>query len=175
MAAHEGQFRRGGDGVPYIVHPLHVCLMLARFGYGEDVLVAALLHDVVEDCDDWTRGRVEEEFGAHVASVVAEVTEKKANTWAERKQHGIEKVARLSEDAVVLKAMDVLHNMSSLIADLRAANSPEEVWGRFNGGREGTLEVQGKMIEALSQRLDAPMTEALTTARVQVLKLDARG
>lgn len=175
MAAHEGQFRRGGEGVPYIVHPLHVCVMLARFGYGEDVLVAALLHDVVEDCDAWTQERVEVEFGSHVASVVAEVTEQKADTWAQRKRHGVAKVARLSEDAVAVKAMDVLHNISSLIADLQAADSADEVWGRFNGGREGTLEIQGQMIEALSQRLDAPMTEALTTARLRVLKLDALG
>ena len=77
--AHDGQERKGG-GVPYILHPLHVTLILARVGADEVTLQAAILHDVVEDCDGWTLERVEREFGSEVRSVVAEVTEDKSKS-----------------------------------------------------------------------------------------------
>ena len=66
VEAHDGQVRRGEDAGPYVVHPLHVAIMLARWGMDDDVIVAGILHDVVEDCDDWTVERVDREFGPQV-------------------------------------------------------------------------------------------------------------
>src|SRR5262245_12532261 len=84
-AAHRGQMRKGSD-VPYVTHPIHCSILLARLGYSDAVLQAALLHDVVEDCDGWTIARVEREFGPDVASIVAELTEDKTKSWEERKR-----------------------------------------------------------------------------------------
>ena len=109
LAAHDGQLRKASSE-PYIVHPLHVALILARWGQDDDVIVAGLLHDVVEDCDGWDLARVEREFGHHIAHVVGELTEDKSKTWEERKRAGIAKVPHMSPQAATVKSADKLHN-----------------------------------------------------------------
>ena len=88
LAAHDGQLRKASTE-PYIVHPLHVALILARWGQEDDVIVSGLLHDVVEDCDGWDLARVEREFGRHIAHVVGELTEDKSKSWEERKDGSV--------------------------------------------------------------------------------------
>ncbi len=56
--AHSGQKRKGDGSVPYIVHPIHAALILARAGADEITILAGVLHDVVEDCEEWTLERV---------------------------------------------------------------------------------------------------------------------
>ena len=164
LEAHEGQTRRGDRTVPYVSHPFHIALMLARWGHDETVLQAALLHDVVEDCEEWTIERVEVHFGAGVARIVDELTEDKSKTWEERKQGAIEGVSRLSTEAAAVKAIDKLHNLATLTEQLEAATDLDGVWARFRGGRERTLETARDLVEALSQRIDPRMARALQTA-----------
>ena len=161
IAAHDGQWRKGGQGVPYIVHPMHVALMLSRFAMEEDVIVAGLLHDVVEDCPDWTIERVEREFGAHVAAIVRQLTEDKTQPWDERKRSAVEHVPHLSPEAASVKAVDQLHNLNSLIAELTAHRDHDEVWSRFKGGRERTLQHARELAEALAKRVDPRIGRAL--------------
>ena len=61
LKAHDGQKRKCSDLVPYISHPVHVSLILARWGLEEAAIQAGILHDVVEDCDDWTAELVRED------------------------------------------------------------------------------------------------------------------
>ena len=167
LRAHEEQVRKS-CGSPYIVHPLHVALMLAQLGQPSWVIQAGLLHDVVEDCDDWTQDGIREVFGPEVASLVAEVTEDKDRTWTERKQAAVDKVPGLSEGALVLKACDSLHNLESLARSLHEAADPAEVWACFTGGRDRTVEMAGKLIEALSQRLEGPLLASLRRVHGQI-------
>src|SRR5688500_4811132 len=95
IAAHAGQIRKGLTPAPYIVHPLHVAMMLARWNQDESVILAGLLHDAVEDNPTWTLQRVAEQFGAHVAGIVGELTEDKSRSWEERKRAGIDVVPHL--------------------------------------------------------------------------------
>ncbi|HED66258.1 MAG TPA: bifunctional (p)ppGpp synthetase/guanosine-3',5'-bis(diphosphate) 3'-pyrophosphohydrolase [Planctomycetes bacterium] len=165
LEAHEGQTRRG-SAEPYVAHPLHVALLLARQGAGPLVLQAGLLHDVVEDCAGWTLERVEGEFGLRVASIVAELTEDKTRTWRERKEQQVEIVPSLSEEAVLIKACDKLHNLSTLGASLERAHDPAEVWALFHGGREATIDTSGRLVEALVRRLgeESDLSGALRAA-----------
>src|SRR5262245_24388558 len=71
--AHRSQLRKGTD-LPYIAHPVHVSLILIRHGFGEDLAIAGLLHDVVEDTDV-PLYRIAAEFGDEVAGLVAAVSE----------------------------------------------------------------------------------------------------
>lgn len=164
IAAHEGQNRKGDGASPYVTHPMHVALMLARFGLDDDVIAAGLLHDVVEDCPAWATERVQAEFGAHVAGIVAQLTEDKTRSWEERKQAAIAKVPHMSPEAASVKACDKLHNLHSLVNQLRAAEDPELVWAKFKGGRERTLAMSRDLVEALSQRVDARIAKALRAA-----------
>ena len=160
LAAHEGQTRKGCD-TPYIVHPLHVATMLARAGADEETIQAGVLHDVVEDCDGWTLERIEDGFGARVRGIVAQLTEDKDKTWAERKQAAIDHVAHMSPEARLVKAADKLHNMSSLLADLRAAERYEDVWENFNSSPGKTLAMARGLAEELHAHLESPLVDSL--------------
>jgi len=161
--AHAGQTRKGG-GLPYVLHPIHVALILAGCNASEDVIVAALLHDVVEDCEDWDLDRMQAEFGARVRSILDEVTENKDLAWEERKQAAIDHVPHLSPEALLVKAADKLHNLSSLLADLRAADDPDDVWRPFTRGPAQTLRMSRTLVEALVPHLDAALGKSLTDA-----------
>ncbi len=171
-AAHEGQFRKGTLPVPYVLHPIHVSLLLARCGYDDEVLQAAILHDVVEDCDDWTIGRVESEFGTRVAGIVDELTEDKSLGWEARKRGAIESVPRLSDEAAAVKAGDKLHNLQSLLQDLAGASVRAEVWAEFTGGRESTLRMSKELVQALEARVDARLTRPLREVLHALLELE---
>ena len=170
LQAHGGQVRKGRPSVPYVVHPLHVAHMAARYSDDEDIFVAALLHDVVEDCDGWELADLEQGFGARVAGIVDELTEDKRDPWKVRKDRTIAHVPELSEQAVLIKACDKLHNMRSLVRDLEERDH-EAVWSGFSGRREGTLSVARRLADALAERVPADLGRELlgTVARVEAL------
>lgn len=164
ITAHAGQCRKADAAVPYAVHPVHVALLLTRFGVDDDVVVAALLHDVPEDCADWTVERVRLEFGARVAGIVGELTENKRHSWEQRKQTAVDHVPHMTPDAATVKAADQLHNLTSLRRQLEEADDPECVWSRFTGGRDRTLTMARKLSEALLLRIDPRLGRALRAA-----------
>ncbi len=173
LAAHAGQTRKSGLGVPYAVHPLHMALMLANMGAGQTAIVAALLHDAVEDCpSQWSLARIEREFGVEVAGIVGELSEDKSRTWEERKRAGIAKVAHMSVPAATVKAVDKLHNLHSLAAALSATSDPASVWQGFRGGRANTLELSGQLVHALRARVHSQLALALESAWQAVLEAD---
>ena len=157
VEAHQDQFRKGLDGVPYVTHPMHVALILARRGMDEDLIVAGLLHDVVEDSEVWTLERVAAEFGQHVKSIVEQLTEDRSQTWEERKRAAIDKVPRMSPEAASVKAVDKLHNLQTLLSDLRAA------------AVEALPDVL--LVEALCGRIEPALGRALRAAQAAVAQL----
>jgi (p)ppGpp synthase/HD superfamily hydrolase len=181
--AHRGQSRKGGEGVPYVLHPIHCAISLARLGHPEHVIQAALLHDVVEDCHDWTIERVETEFGTLVAAIVAELTEDKSKTWEERKRWQIEHVAvpvALGfhsghwEVALLVKAADKLHNLSTLVLDLESSNDHAAIWARFTASRERTIATSRALVDELVPRVDPRLGAELETAMVRLETLIPR-
>ena len=161
LEAHDGQYRKNGDGVPYIVHPLQVALYLARAGCAEHVVLAGVLHDVVEDCESWTVARVAEEFGEEVAGIVDDLTEDKDLGWDERKQWAVDHVPEMREGAVAVKAADKLQNLSSLRLALRESDDASAVWAHFKGGREKTLAASRALVDALCARAPAALADPL--------------
>jgi (p)ppGpp synthase/HD superfamily hydrolase len=141
-AAHRGQRRK--DDRAFIAHPVHVARLLAARGYDEEVVAAALLHDVVEDTAV-TLDEIRERFGARVAQLVACVTEDLALPTSERKRAYREGLRHSPSAARAICAADKVCNAS----DLRQAASQgdEQVLARFAGG-----------LEAQVQRLTAELT-----------------
>lgn len=174
IAAHDGQVRKGIESVPYVSHPFHVALMLARWGLDDTVIQAGLLHDVVEDCEGWTHERVEAEFGAHVRAIVAELTEDKSQSWETRKRAAVDHVAHMSAPALTVKAADKLHNLQCLLTELRATTDHASVWARYKGGRERTLAMSSELVRALETRVDERIARALRTTLQELLALSAR-
>lgn len=163
IAAHAGQIRKGAVDTPYVVHPIHVALLLARHGADEETVQAGLLHDVVEDCPGWSVERVAREFSPRVAAIVGDLTEDKSKSWEERKRWAVEHVAHMTPEAAAVKAADKLHNLSSLLAELRSHSDHAQVWAKFKGGRERTLQMSGDLVDALHARLGSPLTRELVT------------
>jgi GTP pyrophosphokinase len=118
-AAHEGQKRVSGE--PYITHPVEVATILAEHRFDGITLAAALLHDVIEDCDV-TEDRIAAEFGAEIAGIVLGVTKISTISEQTRQQTQAENLRRMlvavARDIRVLliKLADRLHNMRTLDA-----------------------------------------------------------
>ncbi|MEM7515455.1 MAG: HD domain-containing protein [Planctomycetota bacterium] len=173
LEAHQGQVRRGTN-VPYASHPVHIAMMLTRLGVDEVTVTAALLHDVVEDCDGWDFDRIEAEFGSDVRRLVADLTEDKEGTWKERKSAGVAKAHVMDSRSATVKAADKLHNLSTLVRDLQATDDPGALWGRFKGGPEGTLTMATQLVEALVPRVDKRLGQALQATLDQLRSMVAQ-
>ena len=113
---HISQKRKGNDAAPYINHPLEVANLLANVGQVEDydILIAAILHDTVEDTET-TEAEIKELFGERVAKMVSEVTDDKSLPKAERKQQQIEHAPHLSFGAKHIKLGDKISNIRDVM------------------------------------------------------------
>lgn len=120
---HSAQRRKGTAREPYINHLLEVARLVAEAtdGHDPELVVAALLHDAVED-QDVTRAAIALEFGEDVAALVMEVTDDKTLPKAQRKRLQIEHAAEKSPRAAILKLADKTSNLATL------AVSPPANW-----------------------------------------------
>lgn len=116
---HEGQVRNGSGGMPYIEHPIRVAALLDEHGYGEEVLAAALLHDVVEDSET-TLDELREKFGDVVAGLVGAMTDDESiDDYRLRKAEHRERLAAAPTEAMAIYGADKLTNSSTLRAAYR--------------------------------------------------------
>jgi (p)ppGpp synthase/HD superfamily hydrolase len=125
---HRDQRRKGRTREPYINHPIRVTQLLWEVGGVRDTvtLVAALLHDVLEDTAT-TPEEVEARFGREARALVQEVTDDKSLPKADRKRLQIEHAPHLSPRAKVIKLADKLHNVQDLGLDPPASWSPKRL------------------------------------------------
>lgn len=137
---HDGQTRRV-NGLPYIVHPYAVGFLLAHFTDNEDVIIAGLLHDTLEDVPSYTREMLETEFGPEVARLVSEVTEDNAiydehpelshqDRVRLKKQDYLERLMDDSEGALMIAAADKICNTRSFLGEYEKYG-PEEFWKKW--------------------------------------------
>jgi (p)ppGpp synthase/HD superfamily hydrolase len=142
--AHRSQVRKGtpDPGVPYIVHPMHVATILRVHGFDEDLCIAGLLHDTVEDCGSDPK-EIAAQFGADVADLVCAVSEQKTSAtgekrpWRDRKQDQLDHMQGAGPRVSALKCADALHNAAQTVLDLERAGAT--VWKRFNAGPADTV------------------------------------
>lgn len=109
---HRSQKRKGADEEPYINHPLEVLNLLTSVGKIEDfdILIAAVLHDTIEDTET-TKEEISELFGANVGAMVLELTDDKSLPKATRKQLQIEHAPHISDGAKQIKLCDKISNI----------------------------------------------------------------
>jgi (p)ppGpp synthase/HD superfamily hydrolase len=151
--AHRDQRRKKTDR-PYISHLMGVASLVLQYGGDEEQAIAALLHDVVEDCGGAPRlADIRERFGERVARIVDGCTDTDAAPkppWRERKERYVERVRGEQEDVLLVSAADKLYNMREILMDVRDHGS--SVWERFSGKREGSLWYYKALIDAFRGR-----------------------
>lgn len=114
---HRNQRRKDADSSPYINHPISLADVLANEGgvTDEDVLVAAILHDTIEDTET-TEAELVHEFGQHIASIVLEVSDDKSLPKAERKRLQVEHASAISDSAKLVKLADKICNLRDILS-----------------------------------------------------------
>ena len=154
---HRKQLRKTGR-VPYLSHLLRVAGLTLDFGASEEVAIAALLHDAVEDCGGMeTAAIIRERFGAFVADVVLETsdsTSADANRkapWRERKEAYLAALRTGSDAAALVSGCDKLDNVASLTRALGIAGG-ESTLTRFKGGTNDLVWYYESVAEILKER-----------------------
>ncbi|OIK16836.1 phosphohydrolase [Bacillus sp. MUM 116] len=156
--AHEGQYRKLTD-IPYIIHPVAVGMLLMKEGFAEDIVAAGILHDTVEDTD-LTLEDIKQEFGEKIAEIVAGCSEPdKSLSWEKRKEHTIEFLKTASKEIRAVACADKLYNIRSIRYDYEQIG--DEVWKRFNRGKEKQKWYYTNVVESLGYQGDFSLLEEL--------------
>lgn len=133
---HENCFRKDGK-TPYITHLIEVMNILISEGYDHEVVVAGLLHDVIEDTYTTTK-EIKRKFGDEILLLVMYNSENKSLSWKERKEITIEKLKNeWDEKASAVCFADKLSNLRSIFRDIEY--SGHSIWKRFKADRDAVL------------------------------------
>lgn len=166
-----GDHVRKGTGVPYLTHLMAVSSLVAEYGGDEDLMIAALLHDTLEDRPDRiTLPQIIARFGWRVGHVVHGCTDSHQLPklpWEQRKTVFLERLHRESADVKLVAAADKLHNASSLLRDARILGDSH--WARFNASKERQCWYLRSCVEALR---DGWSNEIVVTLKQTVENLE---
>ena len=171
VRAHGPQLRKG-TSIPYITHPVSVALYLLQAGRDEDVAIAGLLHDVVEDTGI-SLEVIRVEFGDRVAALVGAVTEHKheggvERPWEVRKREALTHLQTAEEDVLALKAADALHNVSTTRVALH--RDGPSVWARFKRGPRESIGYYAEIARLVRARLGEERLAAELERAVEELR-----
>ncbi len=168
-----GEQQRKGTGTPYAAHLLAVAALVLEDGGDEEQAIAALLHDAPEDQGGLeTLEAIRLRFGEGVAGIVHGCTDTYENpkpSWRRRKEQYLEHLATASAEVQRVSLADKLHNARSILTDL--LRSGDEVWGRFNGGKDGTLWYYRSLLETFRSMNNSPLVIELGWVLEKIEKL----
>jgi len=134
VKAHHNTERRG-KGFPYIVHPMEAVEIVASITPDQELLAAAALHDTIEDTDV-TVEDIRREFGDRIAELVHSESDQftegvsEEDSWHDRKQAAIDRLAAASHDAKIVAMGDKLSNMRAIYRDYKTKG--DELWNIFH-------------------------------------------
>ena len=167
-ATHQGQLRKG-TAIPYLAHPLAVASLALGFGADEDEAIAALLHDTAEDGGgEPVLVHIRDTWGPKVEAIVRACSDSLTDDprskapWRERKEAHLAHLGEAPGSVQLVAAADKLHNLHSLLADLRAQDP--EVWSRFKAGPEDQRWHYGACVDLLAADPARPWSRPLRDA-----------
>jgi (p)ppGpp synthase/HD superfamily hydrolase len=175
--------RRKATSVPYVSHLLGVTSLVLENGGSEDQAIAALLHDAVEDQGGKpTLDTIRHLFGDAVANMVRECSDSDATDPAqklpslERKRAYLRHLPTISNEALLVTLADKVHNTTSILRDYLQIG--DEVWSRFNVGKEDQLAYYGGLLEIFQKRaapakLTSEFARVVAELRKQAASTDA--
>jgi (p)ppGpp synthase/HD superfamily hydrolase len=149
--AHKGQYRKG-TRIPYVVHPINVGKILIENGCSDTVVIAGILHDVIEDTDV-AIDLIREQFGEDVADLVMWGSEKdKSDTWENRKRQTLISLESAPMDVLLISLIDKLDNIRSMRAG--SEKEGEEFWARFNRPKVTQAWYYRGLLDVFLRRID---------------------
>lgn len=156
---HKDQLRRGETPLPYITHLSAVAWLVRDYTDDEDVVIAAWLHDALEDTD-YSYKDLEEDFGQRVRLLVETVTEPKEKdgktlSWEERKDAYLDQLKKGPEEALIIAAADKIHNMRCIVEQYYANHVD------FIKDFSGSIEERALRYQNLSNLLNRRLSNAI--------------
>ncbi len=156
---HREHTRRDSLRTPYITHLISVMLIVSEVTDDEDTLIAALMHDALEDVTGYTVEMLAQDTSEKVAMIVSHVTEPHVPAspeflqlpWLERKQAYIENLKSGPMESGLVSAADKLHNLSSLIRDYKAEG--DVFLSRFHGSLKNQLWFYEEVIKVIATKV----------------------
>lgn len=131
--AHHGQVRKGSD-VPFMIHPFETAQILTEAGCSDEVVIAGLLHDTLEDTETSSTD-ISSAFGYKVLGLVFAASEDKRQEWEVRKQHTIDYLKHeATQDEMLLICADKLSNLRAIRYEKDLMG--EVAWARFKRGKD---------------------------------------
>jgi (p)ppGpp synthase/HD superfamily hydrolase len=146
VRAHQNQLRKGTK-ILYITHPVAVGITLAKVGCSDEIIIAGILHDTVEDTHI-TLEDIRKTFGEDVSRIVKEASEPdKELPWEKRKRYTHEYLKKASAEVKFVALADKLNNIRAIASDYTEIG--EAVWERFNRGKEDQKWYYQSLVESL--------------------------
>lgn len=167
--AHSGQYRKGTK-LPYLVHPLNVATILIDHQASDEIVIAGVLHDTVEDTDV-TLEEIREQFGNKVANLVEGASEPdKSLSWEERKQHTIDYLKTAPADQLLVVLADKLDNVTAIRRDFEKYG--DSLWSRFKRPKKKQAWYYQSLVDVFNSEVnDHPGLTLLDLFREQVSKV----
>ena len=165
------QQTRKSTAIPYLTHLMAVSSLVGEHGGDEDQMIAALLHDAMED-QDVTRQEIEQRFGKRVADIVegcTDATEHPKPPWRQRKERYLAHLPEASPDTKLVSVADKLHNARSILLDFRIIGP--EIWTRFNAGADELLWYYSSLIQAFRKNWQHPLVDELERVINQIMEI----
>ena len=166
---HGGHVRKD-TSTPYIAHLLAVAATVLEYGGDEDLAIAGLLHDSVEDAGGTARlDDVRNRFGARVARIVEACSDSLADTargepkahWQDRKTRYLKDLEKADKDVLLVSLADKVHNARSILRDLKKPGIHEKVWNRFNAPKKLQLWYYGKLADTFCKMMPGQLSDEL--------------
>ncbi len=153
VLAHKEQTRKESD-LPYVMHPFMVAFKLQKYDFPDEVIAAALVHDVVEDTK-FTTEELRKELGPEVSEIVKTVTNDDSLPWEEKKRKYIETVRNGPIGAKAVATADKIHNLESIL--IAYQEKGPEVWEYFKRSREKKIWFEEEMLKMLKETWQHPL------------------
>lgn len=166
---HNDYYRKGEEKIPYISHPFSVMYIASQFTNDEDILIACLLHDVLEDVKVLMSEKenfIKNTFGEKVLQIIKEVSEDKdpemesndKETWKIRKEKYLKQLENASLEATIVSLCDKIHNLKTILDEIATNNS---IWDKFNSSKEDQLWFYEKFYKIISIKSDKILSNPL--------------
>lgn len=155
--AHRDQTRKGTD-IPYISHPVAVAMIIGEYTTDEDVIVAGILHDVLEDVRPsiYSEADMRGDFGDKITDIVKDVSEDKVagepeKPWIERKKGYLAHLDSLvNVEPMIVSTADKIHNLTDMLDEYERVG--DELWEKFNASKDDELWFYKSFLEIIQKK-----------------------